>query len=133
MDEGPFVKQTENRGIARLIAALGHSRTGLIDAWRRDEAFRLEAILFLVSFPAAAQLASSVVQAAILIGSVLVLMIVEVVNSAIETTIDRIGPERHELSRVAKDLGSAAVFLAALIPICTWSLVIAGKLGLIAL
>ena len=127
------MKQPEKRGLARLKAAWGHSCSGLADAWKREEAFRLEAVLFIASFPAAAMLASSVAQGALLVGSLLLLLIVVVLNSAIETTIDRIGPERHELSRVAKDLGSAAVLLTALFPIGVWLAVVAANLKLIVL
>jgi len=127
------MKQPENRGLARLRAAWGHSCSGLRDAWVREEAFRLEVFLFIASFPAAAWLAASVSQAALLVGSVLLLMIVEILNSAIEAIVDRIGPERHELSRVAKDLGSAAVLLTALFPAGVWGAIVAANLDLITL
>ena len=127
------MKKPAKRGLARLKAAWGHSCSGLVDAWRREEAFRLEALLLVSSFPAAAMLASSVVQGALLIGSVLFLMIVEVLNSAIEATIDRIGLEPHELSRVAKDLGSAAVLLTTLFLIGVWVAVIVSNLEIIVL
>lgn len=123
-----IVKQPTKSGVARLKAAWGHSCNGLVDVWRREEAFRLEVFLFAASFPAAAMLASSVVQGALMIGSVLLLMIVEVINSAIEATIDRIGLEHHELSRVAKDLGSAAVLLTALIPAGVWAAIVLSNL-----
>ena len=118
------------RGFARLHAAWGHSCAGLYDAWRREEAFRLEVLLFLASFPAAALLATSIVQGALLIGSVLLLMIVEILNTAIEATIDRIGTEQHELSRVAKDLGSAAVLLTTVLATGIWAAVIMSNLAI---
>ena len=127
------MKPPEKRGLARLQAAWGNSCSGLADAWKREEAFRLEVLLFIASFPAAAMLASSVSQAGLLVGSLLLLIIVEVLNSAIETTIDRIGAERHELSRVAKDLGSAAVLLTALFPSGVWLAVVAANLKLVVL
>lgn len=109
------------RGLPRLKAAFRNSRAGLSDIWRSEEAFRIEASIFLLSIPNAFWLADSLFQAAILICSLLLLLIVEVLNSAIEAVVDRIGPERHDLSRVAKDLGSLAVLLAMLLPAILWS------------
>ena len=108
------------KGLARLIAAWRNSRAGLRDIWRSDEAFRLEAIVFVLCIPAAIWLGNDVASTGLLIVSVLLVMIVEVLNTAIEAAIDRIGPERHELSRIAKDLGSLAVLLATLVPAITW-------------
>ena len=108
------------KGLARLRAAFQNSRAGLSDIWRTEEAFRLEAITFLLSIPAAFWLAENLFQAALLICSLLLLLIVEVLNSAIETVVDRIGPEQHELSRIAKDFGSLAVLLAMLLPAILW-------------
>ena len=108
------------KGWARLVAAYHNSRAGFLDAWQGEEAFRLEIIVFLVSIPAALWLAPNLFQAALLMASVLLIVIVEVLNSAIEYVVDRIGPERHELSRKAKDLGSLAVLLAALLAGVIW-------------
>lgn len=102
--------------------------TGFRDVWRGEEAFRLEFIVFLLSIPAGIWLASSVFTAALLIASVLLVLIVEVINSAIEAVVDRIGPERHDLSRMAKDLGSLAVLLAMLVPGILWLAALYGKL-----
>ena len=107
-------------GLPRLTAAFQNSVAGFRDAWRREEAFRIEFGLFLLSIPAALWIGDTAIHSAALITSVLLLVIVEVLNSAIEATIDRIGPERHELSRIAKDLGSLAVLLAALLPATLW-------------
>ena len=120
-------------GVRRLVAAYQNSQAGLRDMWQREAAFRQEVILLAASVPMAIWLGQSIGQTALLIGSILVLVIVEILNSAIEAAIDRIGPERHELSRIAKDLGSAAVLLTALIPFTTWSLVLADRLGWITL
>ena len=87
----------------------------------------------MLAIPAAAWLAASATQAAVMLGSILVLMIVEVINSAIEAIVDRIGSEWHELSRIAKDLGSAAVLLASLFPITIWGGVLLGRFGLLSL
>ena len=127
------MKQQTHTGIARLVAAFKNSKQGFSDIWHREEAFRLEAIGFVVSLPVAFWLAASLGQFALLIVSILVLMIVEVLNSAIEATVDRIGLEQHELSRIAKDLGSLATLLAALVPLAVWASVILARLGLITL
>ena len=93
---------------------------GLADVWRTAEAFRLETAVLAMSIPAAFWIAEGAFTRAALIGAVLFVMIVEVVNSAIEAAIDRIGPERHEKSRMAKDLGSLAVLLAAILAGMLW-------------
>jgi diacylglycerol kinase (ATP) len=107
-------------GRHRLSAAWGNSMAGLADVWRTAEAFRMEAAVFVISIPAAFWIAESALARAALIGAVLFVMIVEVLNSAIEAAIDRIGPERHEKSRMAKDLGSLAVLLAAVLAGILW-------------
>ena len=109
MDKQPLT------GMARMITAYRNSMVGLRDIWRGEEAFRIEAVLCALSVPVALWIGEDFFQAAILIGAGLLLIIVEVINSAIEATIDRIGPERHELSRMAKDLGSLAVLLATVL------------------
>ena len=103
-------------GLPRLAAAWRNSMAGFRDAWRSEEAFRIEVILALLSMPAAIWIARD----ALLIASVLLVLIVEVLNTAIEAAVDRIGPERHELSRMAKDMGSLAVALSALVPGLLW-------------
>ncbi|MGJ5621170.1 diacylglycerol kinase [Sulfitobacter sp. MF3-043] len=106
--------------MVRMIAAYRNSMVGLRDIWRGEEAFRIEAVLCALSVPVALWIGEDFFQAAILIGAGLLLIIVEVINSAIEATIDRIGPERHELSRMAKDLGSLAVLLATVLLGILW-------------
>ena len=108
------------KGLARLKAAYRNSCNGFRDAWTGEEAVRLECMAFLVSIPAAVWIAPDLFTAALLIGSVLFILIVEILNSAIENVVDRIGPERHELSRKAKDMGSLAVLLAALLAGLLW-------------
>lgn len=103
-----------------MIAAFRNSVTGFGDVWRGEEAFRLEVIVFALSIPAAFWLGDSILATVLLIVSVLLVVIVEVLNSAIEAVVDRIGSERHELSRIAKDLGSLAVLLAMLVPGIIW-------------
>ena len=107
-------------GIARLNAALKNSSQGVRDIWRGEEAFRLEVIALIVSLPFAIWLGDTAFQTALLIGVILLLLITEIVNSAIEAVVDRIGPERHELSRIAKDLGSLAVLVATVLVALLW-------------
>ncbi|MEM7596867.1 MAG: diacylglycerol kinase [Pseudomonadota bacterium] len=108
------------KGMARLAAAWRNSRAGFRDAWQGEEAFRQEVILFLLSIPAAFLIGATVFQTALLIVSMVLLLIVEILNSAIESVVDRIGPERHELSRKAKDMGSLAVLMAMLLAGILW-------------
>nr|WP_246455680.1 diacylglycerol kinase [Sulfitobacter aestuariivivens] len=112
----------------RLRAAWRNSSVGFRDIWRDEEAFRLECILFLVSIPIAVWLGQTAAATALLIVSGLFVLIVEVINSSIEAAIDRIGPERHELSRKAKDLGSLAVLMSTFVPGITWTAVIIDRL-----
>lgn len=109
------------KGTARLIAAWRNSRAGLRDIWSGEEAFRMEAVVWLVSIPVAFWLARDVFEAAILIAAGLFLLIVEVLNSAIEAVVDRVGLERHDLSRMAKDLGSLAVLMATFLLAGLWA------------
>jgi diacylglycerol kinase (ATP) len=115
----PFVPAPMS-GLRRLAAAWRNSMAGLSDVWSTAEAFRLEAAILAISVPAAFWIADGALARAALIGAVLFVMIVEVLNSAIEAAIDRIGPERHEKSRMAKDLGSLAVLLAAILAGILW-------------
>jgi diacylglycerol kinase (ATP) len=100
------------KGTARLIAAWENSRSGLRDIWHGEEAFRMVAVVWLASIPIAFWVARDVFEAVILIAMGLLLLIVEVLNSAIEAVVDRVGLELHDLSRMAKDLGSLAVLMA---------------------
>ena len=111
-----------------MRAAWRNSLTGFGDIWRGEEAFRLEAMVFLVSVPAAFWLTERPIAAGILIVSVLLVLIVEVLNSALEAVVDRIGPERHDLSRMAKDLGTLAVLLAMVTAGLLWTAALVMKL-----
>jgi diacylglycerol kinase (ATP) len=102
-------------GLDRIVRATGHSINGLHAAFRGESAFRQETLAALVLIPAAFWLGQGWVQVALLAGSVLVVMIVELLNSAIEAVVDRISFELHDLSKRAKDLGSAAVMMALLL------------------
>lgn len=119
--ESPVNPQKNRKGLNRVWHALGYSVAGLRAGWS-ETAFRQEAIASLVLIPAAFWLSRSWVEAALLAGSVVLVMIVELLNTGIETAIDRIGPEWHDLSKRAKDMGSAAVLLSLLICAGTWAM-----------
>jgi len=112
------------KGMVRLLYAMRYSYQGLKAQWRHEEAFRLEATLFLFAVPLALYFGESGLEKAVLIFSVGLLVIVETLNSALEATIDRIGDEYHELSGRAKDMGSAAVMLSLGLALAVWVLVL---------
>ncbi|MBH2042740.1 MAG: diacylglycerol kinase [Comamonadaceae bacterium] len=107
-------------GLKRIWHATGYSLAGLRAGWN-EKAFRQEAIAAVVLVPLSFWLGQSWVEVALLAGSVVIVMIVELLNTGIETAIDRIGPEWHDLSKRAKDMGSAAVLLSLLLSIGIWS------------
>lgn len=111
-------------GIPRLIRATRVSLKALWWGFRNEEALRLEMLALIVLSPLAVWLGESAVERMLLIGSLFLLLIVELLNTGIETCIDRISFERHELSGLAKDLGSAAVMIALLNVAVTWALVL---------
>ncbi len=115
------------RGLARLLQAFGNTWHGLVGCWREEQAFRQECLLALVAIPAGLWLGANGVERAMLVGPMLLILIVELLNSAIETAIDRIGTERHALSGLAKDLGSAAVFASFVLFGSSWALVLLGR------
>ena len=106
--------QKQRTGLDRLRHAMGYSFEGLRAGWH-EAAFRQEVLLAIVLLPGALFVGRNWVECALLAGSVLLVMIVELLNTGIETAIDRIGPEWHDLSKRAKDMGSAAVLLSLLI------------------
>lgn len=110
-----------NKGFRRLILATRFSAQGLAHAWRHETAFRQELILTLAMTPVALWLGRTGYERLLLLGSCLVVLIVELLNSAIEATVDRVGDEHHELSGRAKDLGSAAVFISLVMVAIVWS------------
>ncbi|MDR0805264.1 MAG: diacylglycerol kinase [Enterobacteriaceae bacterium] len=107
-------------GLTRIIKAAGYSRQGLRAAWQNEAAFRQETILTIVAIILAVCLDVSVIERILLIVSVAQIVIVEIINSAIEAVVDRIGTERHELSGRAKDMGSAAVLLTMFLALFVW-------------
>ncbi len=112
--------QKQRTGLVRMRHAFGYSMAGLRAGWA-ETAFRQEALAALVMLPLAFWLGQSWVEVALLAGTVLVVMVVELLNTGIETAIDRIGPDWHELSKRAKDMGSAAVLLSLLLCAGTWA------------
>lgn len=120
-------KPQQKGGWARIARATRFSMRGLRAAWQREAAFRQECVAALVLLPCASLLAQTWTQAALLLGSVGLVLVVELLNSAVEATVDRIGEEPHELAGVAKDLGSAAVFASLVIAGLIWALVAADR------
>ena len=110
-------------GLRRIWAAAGYSARGLKAAWVNEAAFRQELLLVVVLTPLAFILGKTAVQQALLILSLLLILIVELLNSAIEAVVDRIGPERHELSGRAKNMGSAAVLVSLVAAAIVWAVV----------
>lgn len=107
-------------GFTRIIKAAGYSWKGVRAAWINEAAFRQEGVAVVLAIIIAAFLDIGVITRVLLIGSVTLVMIVEILNSAIEAVVDRIGPEFHELSGRAKDMGSAAVLMTILLALFTW-------------
>ena len=119
--------QKARKGLNRVWHALGYSVAGLRAGWH-ETAFRQEAIASVLLLPAAFWLGRSWVESVLLAGTVVLVMVVELLNTGIETAIDRIGPEWHDLSKRAKDMGSAAVLLSLLLCATTWCLAIFQRL-----
>ncbi len=115
------VKKT---GLRRVINATGYSLCGLKSAWQTEAAFRQEALLMVILLPMAFLLGKNGVERALLISVCLVVLVAELLNSAIEAVVDRIGPEHHPLAGAAKDLGSAAVFVSLVMVVMVWGLVL---------
>jgi diacylglycerol kinase (ATP) len=112
--------QKARKGLNRILHATGYSLQGLRAGWG-ETAFRQEAMLSFVLLPVSFWLGQNWVEITLLAGSVLLVMIVELLNTCIESAIDRIGPEWHDLSKRAKDMGSAAVLLSLLLALGIWT------------
>ncbi|ELY3771652.1 diacylglycerol kinase [Cronobacter dublinensis] len=108
------------KGLTRIIKAAGYSWKGLSAAWKNEAAFRQEAVAVIAAIIIACWLDVDPMTRVILISSVMLVMIVEILNSAIEAVVDRIGPEFHELSGRAKDMGSAAVLMSIILALVVW-------------
>jgi diacylglycerol kinase (ATP) len=121
--ESPFKGKT---GLRRILNAFHYSLDGLSAAYRHEDAFRQEIWLTLVAIPLALWLGDSALERALMIGCILLVLIVELVNSAIEATVDRVSLERHQLAKRAKDIGSAAVLIALINAAVVWGLLLLG-------
>jgi diacylglycerol kinase (ATP) len=119
--ESPFKGKT---GLRRLINAFGYSKDGFIAAYQHEDAFRMEVLLAIVLIPLAVFLGDGAIDRAMMIASVILVVIVELVNSAIEATVDHTSLEKHMLAKRAKDIGSAAVLLSLLNLAVVWGLLI---------
>jgi diacylglycerol kinase (ATP) len=119
-----MAKHNQAGGIRRIWNAALYSTAGLRVAWKHEAAFRQELVLCLVMVPVAFRVGDNAVERSLLVGTCLLVLVVELLNSAIESVVDRIGPDRHELSGRAKDMGSAAVFISLWLTVICWGLVI---------
>ena len=132
--QGPLAESVESpfkgkRGIARIVQAFFNSIAGLADAWRHESAFRQEILLAAILVPAACAIPLEPTERAILIASVLLVLVVELLNSSVEAAIDRISFEHHSLSKRAKDIGSAAVLVTLLLMTLVWIVVLVPHLA----
>ncbi len=114
-------------GLKRVFAALRYSRDGLRAAWRFEAAFRQEIGVLVVGSAIALALRISAFEKLMLIGVLVLILIVELINSSIEAVVDRVSLERHPLSKNAKDFGSAAVLLACLLAAAAWAVVLVNR------
>jgi len=124
-DQGPDVEMSKpgRKGVQRIFWATYYSYRGIRSAIQHEAAFRQEFALMLVLIPLAFWLGETVEQQILLIGPCLLVVVVELINSAIEAVVDRIGSERHVLSGQAKDMGSAAVFFCLVLVVISWGLI----------
>ena len=113
-------------GLRRIVNAFGYSMSGLAAAYRNEAAFRQEVLLAAVLVPLALFLPASGAGRALMVGSVMLLLVVELLNSAVEATVDRVSLDDHSLAKRAKDIGSAAVMVALVNVPVTWVLVLFG-------
>ena len=112
------------KGLRRLLNALGYSRDGLAAAWKNEAAFREEVLLACITVPLALYLGQTGVERALMLGSILFILIVEILNSAIEAVVDKASPEMHELAKRAKDMGSAAVLFSLINAAIIWACIL---------
>jgi diacylglycerol kinase (ATP) len=120
----PVSEFKSKSGLKRILSAFFYSLDGLKAAWRHEHAFRQELVLFAVGTVIALALRISAFEKLLLIGVLVLILIVELINSALEAVVDRVSLERHPLSKNAKDFGSAAVLLACLLAFAAWAVVL---------
>lgn len=118
-----------NTGLRRVVNAAFYSFAGLRSAWRSEAAFRQECVGVAVLIPIAFWLGQNAVERALLLSSCVLVLIVELLNTAVEFVVDRVGTDHHELSGRAKDLGSAAVFTSIALAMLVWGLIAWVRLG----
>ena len=121
-----YIKDTTILGLLkrRLIQATKNSISGLRFAFKKEEAFRVQTFLTLFALPAAWWIADTLIEGLLLSFTIALVLIAELLNSAIEATVDRVGMKYHDLSKQAKDIGSAAVFIAIILATMTWLLIL---------
>jgi len=129
MGQKPFTA----KGLLRIFNATGYSFQGIKRAWKTEAAVRQEFMLALILLPLAVVIAQTVTQLVLMILSLFIVIITELLNTAIEYVVDRIGSERHDLSGAAKDIASAAVFFGLLQAATVWGLIILSNLNLVSL
>jgi diacylglycerol kinase (ATP) len=112
------------KGLARLWNALGYSQDGIAAAWRNEAAFREEVLLAVIAIPLAIYLGGTGVERALMVGSIILILIVEILNSALEAVVDKASPEKHELAKRAKDMGSAAVLFSLFNAAAVWGFIL---------
>lgn len=118
-------------GIPRLINAMGYSLAGLKAAFKSEAAFRQETAVAVILVPLGILGGASGTERAMLVFSVLLVLVVELLNSGLEAVVDRVGTDLHPLSKQAKDMGSAAVFVSIVMAVLVWLLILTPRLGLI--
>ena len=118
-----------NTGFRRVVNATFYSVAGLRSAWRSEAAFRQECVGVALLIPVALWLGQNAVERALLLSSCVLVVIVELLNTAVEFVVDRVGTDHHELSGRAKDAGSAAVFMSIALALLVWGLVAWGRFG----
>ncbi len=121
--ESPYKGKT---GLQRLVNATRYSLSGLVAAAENEDAFRMELLAAVVLLPLALWIGPTGIAKALLVGSVLFVLVVELLNSAVEATVDRISLEDHRLAKRAKDIGSAAVMISLVNAVAVWALVLLG-------
>ena len=119
--ESPYKGKT---GLNRLINALKYSIAGTLAAFKHEDAFRQEVFLFLILAPIALFLSNVPSERALMIGSLILIIIIELLNSAVEATVDRISIKHHKLAKRAKDIGSAAVFFSLINAVIIWVIIL---------